>query len=74
MDKKAHWKVKHAMAAIAECLDNVFLVSHPVMVTWSEFPVLQAEIECLKDLWKHSVNWKYFINLNRQGISAAHQP
>ena len=63
VDRKAHWKVKNAMAAITDCLENVFLVSNPIVVTWSEFPVLQAEIECMKDLWKHHVKWKYFINL-----------
>ena len=63
LDRKAHWKVKRAMEAIAECLENVFMVSNPVEVIHAEFTVLQTEIECMKDLWKHQVKWKYFINL-----------
>ncbi len=36
--------MRRAMESVVGCLDNVFLASHPVAVTWSEFPVLQAEI------------------------------
>ncbi len=63
VDKKSTRSVRKAMAAVTECFDNVILASHPVFVTWSEFPVLQAEIECMKDLWAHKTKWKYFINL-----------
>lgn len=63
VDAKASDSVKQAMQGIANCLENVFIASRLIDVEWAWFPVLEAEIICMKDLLKQSARWRYFINL-----------
>ncbi len=62
VDLKAKEIIKKAFNSIAKCFDNVFLATKLIDVKWSEFPVLEAEINCMEDLVKYT-SWKYFINL-----------
>ena len=62
VDAKAHPNVRAAMQAIAGCFENVFIASRMIDVTWAWFPVLEAEVVCMRDLWKYRM-WRYFINL-----------
>ncbi|XP_059142242.1 beta-1,3-galactosyl-O-glycosyl-glycoprotein beta-1,6-N-acetylglucosaminyltransferase-like [Physella acuta] len=54
-----------AMLAISKCLPGVFLPENRIDVKWGKFSVLEAEIVCLKELWRYT-RWKYFINLTGQ--------
>lgn len=63
VDSKASSKLHKVMKSIAKCFDNVFTIENPVSVHWAEFTVLEAELRCIEQLWKHQVKWKYFINL-----------
>ena len=65
IDSKAQGGVKKAVTSIAKCFDNVFIASRSVDVRWGTFTVLEPELICMKDLWKHK-KWKYFINLTGQ--------
>jgi len=65
VDKKSSNQLYRAINSIAKCFENVFVASDSVNVTWGTFSVLQAEIQCMKDLW-HFKKWKYFINLTGQ--------
>lgn len=63
VDKKAPESTMRAVRAIISCIDNVFLASqleHVVYASWSR---VQADINCMKDLYQVSSRWKYFINL-----------
>lgn len=63
VDKKAPESTMRAISAIVDCIDNVFLASrfeHVVYASWSR---VQADINCMKDLYQASSRWKYFINL-----------
>lgn len=63
VDGKAPSAMFEAFTKISKCLPNVIVPTNPVIVHWAEFTVLWAEIVCLRHLWDHIVQWKYFINL-----------
>ncbi|KAJ8318660.1 hypothetical protein KUTeg_003751 [Tegillarca granosa] len=58
--------VHSGIKAIANCFDNVFVVSSTVDVIYGGYSRLQADLNCMKDLVLHKVKWKYFINLPSQ--------
>ena len=50
--------------AIANCLDNVFVVSNPVKVYYGHISITDAQLNCMQDLEKYpTIRWKYVINL-----------
>uniref|UniRef100_A0A0B7BRI2 Protein xylosyltransferase n=1 Tax=Arion vulgaris TaxID=1028688 RepID=A0A0B7BRI2_9EUPU len=67
VDLKASDNFINATSAIADCFPNVFIASRRIIVKWSWYSVLEAEIVCMNELWKYS-KWKYFINLTGQEL------
>ncbi|XP_059145299.1 beta-1,3-galactosyl-O-glycosyl-glycoprotein beta-1,6-N-acetylglucosaminyltransferase 3-like [Physella acuta] len=65
LDAKSDKTFYLAMSAIAQCFPNVFLSADRVDIKWGEFSVLEAEIVCMRQLWRYT-KWKYFINLTGQ--------
>jgi len=63
VDKKAEVSVYSAISAITSCFPNVFVVSHAVSVVYAAWPRVQADLNCMADLYNASTEWKYFINL-----------
>lgn len=63
VDAKSSPTVISAVSAITSCFDNVFMVSKPVTVVYSAWPRVQADLNCMADLYNVSTEWKYFINL-----------
>ncbi|XP_013872809.1 beta-1,3-galactosyl-O-glycosyl-glycoprotein beta-1,6-N-acetylglucosaminyltransferase [Austrofundulus limnaeus] len=63
VDKKAKPSVTAAIQAITSCFPNVFLVSQAVEVVYAGWPRVQADLNCMADLYSASKKWKYFINL-----------
>ncbi|XP_041755839.2 beta-1,3-galactosyl-O-glycosyl-glycoprotein beta-1,6-N-acetylglucosaminyltransferase-like [Coregonus clupeaformis] len=63
VDMKAKASVLAAIIAITSCFENVFLASHPVSVVYASWSRVQADINCMSDLYRASPQWKYFINL-----------
>ncbi|KAG7274556.1 hypothetical protein CRUP_023933 [Coryphaenoides rupestris] len=63
VDQKAKSSFLGAVMAITSCFPNVFLVSRPVDVVYTAWPRVQADINCMADLYNISTSWKYFINL-----------
>ncbi|XP_002732210.1 N-acetyllactosaminide beta-1,6-N-acetylglucosaminyl-transferase-like [Saccoglossus kowalevskii] len=63
VDAKSPWETHKAMKSVARCFDNVFLASQLEMVTHCSISVLQAEMNCMRDLINSEYKWKYFINL-----------
>lgn len=49
--------------AITSCFPNVFMVSQAVNVVYAGWPRVQADLNCMADLYNASTKWKYFINL-----------
>ncbi|KAM4615896.1 beta-1,3-galactosyl-O-glycosyl-glycoprotein beta-1,6-N-acetylglucosaminyltransferase-like [Polymixia lowei] len=63
VDKKAESVVFAAIMGITSCFPNVFMVSRPVSVVYAAWPRVQADLNCMADLYNASTTWKYFINL-----------
>ncbi|XP_026781377.3 beta-1,3-galactosyl-O-glycosyl-glycoprotein beta-1,6-N-acetylglucosaminyltransferase-like [Pangasianodon hypophthalmus] len=63
VDKKAPESFMRAINAIVSCIDNVFLASKFEEVVYASWSRVQADINCMKDLYQASSRWKYFINL-----------
>lgn len=63
VDKKSEPSFRSAVMAIASCFPNVFMVSQPVTVVYASWSRVQADINCMADLYNSSTNWKYFINV-----------
>lgn len=63
MDKKAEVSFLQAVMSITSCFDNVFMVSRPMDVVYAAWPRVQADINCMADLYNASTSWKYLMNL-----------
>ncbi|XP_047446978.1 beta-1,3-galactosyl-O-glycosyl-glycoprotein beta-1,6-N-acetylglucosaminyltransferase-like [Mugil cephalus] len=63
VDKKSEASVISAITAIVSCFPNVFMVSEPVSVVYAAWPRVQADLNCMADLYNSSTKWKYFLNL-----------
>ncbi|MEQ2163360.1 hypothetical protein GOODEAATRI_029192, partial [Goodea atripinnis] len=63
VDKKSQPSVQAAIESIVSCFPNVFTVSQAVSVVYAGWPRVQADLNCMADLYKASTEWKYFINL-----------
>ncbi len=63
VDKKSEASVFDAINAIVPCFPNVFVASKTVNVVYAAWPRVQADINCMADLYNSSTKWKYFINL-----------
>ncbi|KAM4579432.1 beta-1,3-galactosyl-O-glycosyl-glycoprotein beta-1,6-N-acetylglucosaminyltransferase-like [Fundulus diaphanus] len=63
VDEKAQPSVKVAIRSIASCFPNVFMVSRAVSVVYAGWSRVQADLNCMADLYNASAEWKYFINL-----------
>ncbi|XP_067376743.1 beta-1,3-galactosyl-O-glycosyl-glycoprotein beta-1,6-N-acetylglucosaminyltransferase-like isoform X2 [Channa argus] len=63
VDKKSEPSVFSAIQAITSCFPNVFMVSQTVSVVYAGWNRVQADLNCMADLYNASTKWKYFINL-----------
>lgn len=62
-DLKSPDSFKAAMNNLAKCFSNIFIASKLEAVEYAHISRLQADWNCLSDLLKSSVQWKYVINL-----------
>ncbi|XP_026176704.1 beta-1,3-galactosyl-O-glycosyl-glycoprotein beta-1,6-N-acetylglucosaminyltransferase [Mastacembelus armatus] len=63
VDKKSEASVFSAIEAITSCFPNVFMVSQTVNVVYAAWSRVQADLNCMADLYNASTKWKYFINV-----------
>lgn len=47
---------------------NLFLAPDPISIFWSDFSLIQADLECLEMLLERDSKWKFFINQVNQSI------
>lgn len=62
-DQKSSSTFKQALDNLAKCFPNIFIASKLEVVEYAYISRLQADLNCLSDLFKSSVPWKYVINL-----------
>ncbi|XP_053264197.1 beta-1,3-galactosyl-O-glycosyl-glycoprotein beta-1,6-N-acetylglucosaminyltransferase [Podarcis raffonei] len=63
VDKKSPESFLAAVKGIASCFDNVFVASQLESVVYASWSRVQADLNCMKDLYRRSASWKYLINL-----------
>ncbi|XP_006009164.1 beta-1,3-galactosyl-O-glycosyl-glycoprotein beta-1,6-N-acetylglucosaminyltransferase [Latimeria chalumnae] len=63
VDKKSPESFLAAVQGIASCFENVFIASQLESVVYASWSRVQADLNCMKDLYRKSVTWKYLINL-----------
>lgn len=67
-DLKSPAKFKSAIESLVSCLPNVFIPSKRVIVHYAAFSRVQADLNCLSDLLRSEVKWRYVINLCGQDV------
>ncbi|XP_044302332.1 beta-1,3-galactosyl-O-glycosyl-glycoprotein beta-1,6-N-acetylglucosaminyltransferase [Varanus komodoensis] len=63
VDKKSPESFLAAVKGIASCFGNVFIASQLESVVYASWSRVQADLNCMKDLYRRSMSWKYLINL-----------
>lgn len=63
VDRKSEESFLAAVMGIASCFNNVFVASQLESVVYASWSRVQADLNCMKDLYRMSANWKYLINL-----------
>ncbi|CAL1543890.1 unnamed protein product [Lymnaea stagnalis] len=66
MDIKSSPLLLGAVMSLARCLPNVFVASRLHDIVYGGFSRLMADVDCMADLVKHPVRWKYVINMPGQ--------
>nr|XP_033782812.1 beta-1,3-galactosyl-O-glycosyl-glycoprotein beta-1,6-N-acetylglucosaminyltransferase [Geotrypetes seraphini]XP_033782820.1 beta-1,3-galactosyl-O-glycosyl-glycoprotein beta-1,6-N-acetylglucosaminyltransferase [Geotrypetes seraphini]XP_033782829.1 beta-1,3-galactosyl-O-glycosyl-glycoprotein beta-1,6-N-acetylglucosaminyltransferase [Geotrypetes seraphini]XP_033782838.1 beta-1,3-galactosyl-O-glycosyl-glycoprotein beta-1,6-N-acetylglucosaminyltransferase [Geotrypetes seraphini] len=63
VDKKSTDSFLAAVKGIVSCFENVFIASQLESVVYGSWGRVQADLNCMKDLYRKSTSWKYLINL-----------
>ena len=63
IDKKSPLVFHRAIKAMIRCLPNVFISKNSIDVFWGHFSLVQAQLNCMDELVRSSVKWKYYISL-----------
>ncbi|XP_018594012.2 beta-1,3-galactosyl-O-glycosyl-glycoprotein beta-1,6-N-acetylglucosaminyltransferase 3-like [Scleropages formosus] len=62
VDQKSSEDFKNAVRAIVSCFPNVFVASRLENVVYASWSRVQADLNCMEDLLKSPVQWKYLLN------------
>lgn len=62
VDQKASEAFKKAIQAIASCFENVFMATKMESVVYASWSRVQADLNCMEDLLKSKVRWRYLLN------------
>ena len=68
VDSKSTIEFRKAIESISNCFENVNIASKSENIVWGSFSILQAELNCMKDLHKKSQKWKYLIHMSGNEI------
>ena len=63
MDTTSEPEILSAAMSLARCLPNVFVASKLNDIVYAGFSRLMADVDCMADLVRHPVQWKYVINM-----------
>ena len=63
IDKKSPLAFHRAIKVMIRCLPNVFISKNSTDVLWGHFSLVQAQLNCMDELVRSSVKWKYYISL-----------
>ena len=69
VDLKSKFKFYLLIEKLAKCYNshfgtqNVFLTDDRVSVYWAHWTMVQADLNCMRDLVTRNTSWKWFMNL-----------
>ncbi|KAL4223408.1 beta-1 [Mactra antiquata] len=63
VDKKSPPEIYFKFLEIGKCFDNIIVIKDRVNVVYSTIRQVDAELKCMKEMLKHNITWKYYINL-----------
>ncbi|XP_040209642.1 N-acetyllactosaminide beta-1,6-N-acetylglucosaminyl-transferase-like [Rana temporaria] len=63
VDEKASADFLQAVSDLVDCFPNAFFASKMEPVVYAGISRLEADLNCMKDLMKSEVQWKYVINV-----------
>lgn len=63
VDRKSEKSFLAAAVGIASCFSNVFVASQLESVVYASWSRVQADLNCMQDLYRLNAGWKYLINL-----------
>jgi hypothetical protein len=63
VDNKSSIEYREAINSIAACLGNVVVAHKSESMKWNGDSILQANLNCLEDLYKMSSKWKYLLTM-----------
>ncbi|CAG5136329.1 unnamed protein product [Candidula unifasciata] len=63
VDQKSTHEFKEAVYNLTSCFENVFVPEDAISVWWASPSTLEAEMVCLRSLWRHQMKWLILINL-----------
>jgi hypothetical protein len=64
IDSNSNYLFKQAIKSIANCFDNVFITKNSQSIVRGSFSILKAELNCMNDLIKSNISWKYLIHMS----------
>ncbi|XP_063301783.1 beta-1,3-galactosyl-O-glycosyl-glycoprotein beta-1,6-N-acetylglucosaminyltransferase 3-like [Pelobates fuscus] len=62
VDAKSQDIFKETVRAMANCFDNVFVASKLEKVVYASWSRVQADLNCMEDLLRSKVQWRYLLN------------
>ncbi|KAM3870633.1 beta-1,3-galactosyl-O-glycosyl-glycoprotein beta-1,6-N-acetylglucosaminyltransferase 3 [Diretmus argenteus] len=62
VDRKSSEEFHNAVKAIVSCLPNVFIASKLESVIYASWYRVQADLNCMEDLLRSPVQWRYLLN------------
>ncbi|XP_067390877.1 beta-1,3-galactosyl-O-glycosyl-glycoprotein beta-1,6-N-acetylglucosaminyltransferase 3 [Emydura macquarii macquarii] len=62
VDLKSPEEFKEAVRGIASCFENVFVATKLERVVYASWSRVQADLNCMEDLLKSPVPWRYLLN------------
>ncbi|XP_017261169.3 beta-1,3-galactosyl-O-glycosyl-glycoprotein beta-1,6-N-acetylglucosaminyltransferase 3-like [Kryptolebias marmoratus] len=62
VDQKSPPQYQRAVKGIVSCFPNVFIASKTEHVVYTSWSRVQADLNCMEDLLKSHVPWKYLLN------------
>lgn len=68
VDVKSDVEFFKAVLSLVRCFNNVFVASRLETVVYWGYSRLQADINCMNDLLKNSIQWRYLINTAAQAF------
>lgn len=62
VDQKSPQEFQSAVKAIVSCFPNVFIATKLEKVVYASWSRVQADLNCMEDLLKSPVRWRYLLN------------